>query len=145
MSTSNSFLETEYIEPTRPYSENELKFLRENLYKNLNIGTIKTFHSKCDHFYFVKKNSRKEKEIKEKNKTLDIGNCSICWKINKTPHNLQDRAYDLSDSYCRMFYNDNYKYSYQLLDLETIFYKWLYYDNRENKDNKHKNYDKDDK
>ena len=143
MPTSNSFLETEYIQPKRPYSENELKFLRENLYKNLNIGNIKTSHSKCKHFYFVKKNSRKEKEIKEKDKTIDIGNCSICWKINKTPRNLQDRAYDLSDSYCRMFYDDNYKYNYDLLDLETIFYKWLYCDDKDVSYNK--NYNKDDK
>ena len=143
MLSSKSVLETEYVPQKRPYSQNELKFLRENLYKSLNIGNIKTTHSKCCHFYFVKKNSRKEKEIKEINNTENIGNCSVCWKINKTPRNLRDRAHDLVDSYCRTFYDENYIYNYDLLDLETIFYKWLYLD----RDTKNKRYtdDTDDK
>ena len=135
-------METDYIPQKRPYSQNELKFLRENLYKSMNIGNIKTSHSKCYHFYFVKKNSRKEKEIKETNSNENIGNCSVCWKINKTPRNLRDRAYDLVDSYCRTFYDENYNYNYNLLDLETIFYKWLYFEG--NRDKKKYKEDKDD-
>lgn len=144
MLSSNSFLETPYVEQSRPYSQNELKFLRENLYKTLNIGTIKTGHSKCSHFYFVKKNSRKEKEIKETDRTENVGNCSVCWKINKTPNNLRNKAYDLVDAYCRTFYNDNENYNYNLLDLETIFYKWLYFESDRDKRYKKDNIDKKD-
>ena len=32
---NKSILESEYTGPSRPYSQNELKYLRENLYKNL--------------------------------------------------------------------------------------------------------------
>jgi hypothetical protein len=146
MLSSKSILETEYVPPKRPYSQNELKFLRENLYKSMNIGNIKTSHTKCYHFYFVKKNSRKEKEIKETNNNENIGNCSVCWKINKTPRNLRDRAYDLVDSYCRTFYDENYNYNYDLLDLETIFYKWLYFEgNRDKKKYKEDTDDADEK
>ena len=101
-----SILESKYVPQQRPYSENELKYLRENLYRKVNIGTIKAYHSKCQHFYFVKNNSRKEKEIKEKNTSENVGNCSVCWKINKTDKRLKKSAYELVDTYCEIFYND---------------------------------------
>jgi len=126
-----SVLESAYVKQQRPYSENELKYLRENLYKKINIGTIKAYHSKCQHFYFVKNNSRKEKEIKEKNNSENVGNCSVCWKINKTEKRLKNNAYDLVDSYCNGFYNNPENYNYNLLDLENGFYTWLYLENNE--------------
>lgn len=129
MSNFKSILDSEYIVPTRPYSQNELKYLEENLYKNIRLGDSKTFHSKCGHFYYVKENSRKEKEIKEKNITEDIGNCSVCWKLHKTPDYLKDKAYDMVESYCKSFYTYPEKLTYSLIDLEIVFYKWLYFEN----------------
>lgn len=121
-----SILESKYIQQQRPYSENELKYLRHNLYKKINIGNIRAYHSKCNHFYFVKNNSRKEKEIKEKNTSENVGNCSVCWKINKTEKRLKKNAYDLVNVYCDLFYDDSQHYNYNLLDLENSFYTWLY-------------------
>ena len=119
-----SILETEYIKPTRPYSYNELYDRQKKLYKYLKLSNIKAEHKKCKHFYFVKENGRKEKDIKEQN-SPDIGNCSCCWKLNKTPKYLKNKAYDIVDLYCNRFY-DNPEITYSLLDLETVFYKWLY-------------------
>ena len=37
---TSSVLEKDYIEPTRPYSQAELKFNREKLYKNLQEADV---------------------------------------------------------------------------------------------------------
>ena len=124
-----SILESEFIKPTRPYSQNELKFMRNGLYKNINLGNNRICHTKCNHFYYVKKNSRKEKELKEKNRNENIGNCSVCWKLSKTPKYLKDNANEMVRYYCKSFYDDNENYSYDLFDLENVFYRWLYQEN----------------
>lgn len=124
-----SILESEFIRPTRPYSQNELKFMRNSLYKNINLGNNRIYHTKCNHFYYVKKNSRKEKELKEKNRNENIGNCSVCWKLSKTPKHLKNNANDMVDYYCNSFYDENEYYSYSLFDLENVFYRWLYQEN----------------
>ena len=132
MSTTTSVLESEYIVPTRPYSQNELAYLRERLYRHVRLGNMKTQHNKCRHFYFAKENSRKEKEMTEKGTQVDVGNCSVCWKLHKTPRHLRSRAEGLTEAYTSTFHEDPKKYDYELLDLETIFYKWLYHDNYKN-------------
>lgn len=122
---SSSVLESEYVEPTRPYSLNELSYNRECLYKSLKIGKTRAHHQKCGHFYLVKENGRKEKEIIE-NGSVDTGYCSVCWKIGKTPRHLKLRARDLIDTYSHKFYKEPTYISYDLVDLETFYYKWLY-------------------
>ncbi len=124
-----SILESEFIRPTRPYSQNELKFMRNSLYKNINIGNNRIYHTKCGHFYYVKKNSRKEKELKEKNRNENIGNCSVCWKLSKTPKHLKNNANDMVEYYCNSFYEEKEYYNYSLFDLENVFYRWLYQEN----------------
>ena len=127
---ATSVLEIEYVYPTRPYSQNELKDMQEKLYHSLRLGTTRAVHKRCNHFYIVKENGRKEKEIQEQSDE-DVGNCSVCWKINKTPRHLKVQAKKLVTEYCNTFYNqqdDDYMY-YDRLDLETAFYKWLYTDN----------------
>jgi hypothetical protein len=138
MELPKSVLESEYIQQTRPYSQNELKYLRENLYRNLRLSDKLSRHSKCQHFYYVRENSRKEKEMIEKNRCENIGNCSVCWKLNKTPNYLIDKAEHLAELYCSRFYKEPEKYTYDLLDIETVFYKWLHYENDRYNDNKKK-------
>jgi hypothetical protein len=125
---SSSILEREYNDPIRPYSQNELHYNREKLFGGLRIGKVRANHNKCNHFYFVKENGRKEKEIKENNNE-DCGNCSVCWKLNKTPRHLTNKAKNLIDDYCNMFYELPKILSYDTTDLESVFYKWLYQDN----------------
>ena len=45
MELPKSVLESEYIQQTRPYSQNELKYLRENLYRNLRLSDKLSRHS----------------------------------------------------------------------------------------------------
>ena len=120
-----SILESEYVEPERPYSQNELKYNRERLYRSLRLGKIRAHHRRCDHFYFVRRNGRKEKEIEETG-SADTGNCSVCWKLGKTPNRLRSEATGLVEQYSRAFYEEPEYTTYGRLDLETIFYRWLY-------------------
>ncbi len=122
-----SSLETKYIKPTRPYSQDELKDNRDKLYKKYNISQIRSTHPKCKHFYNVKKNGRKYNLIIESN-TEDCGNCSVCWKLHRTPKYLKEAAYDLISEYERIFYNDPTYLSYDMIDLEKAYYKWLFED-----------------
>ena len=121
-----SILDSNYIEPTRPYSQNELSDMRAHLYRQLKLGKEKAYHHKCKHLYIVKENSKKEKEIKENSE--DIGNCSVCWKISKTPNNIRNKAYDLIKAYNSEFSSDPEFVNYNLYDLENIYYRWLYLD-----------------
>jgi len=121
-----SILVSDYIKPVRPYSTNELKDMQENFMKKLNLSNIRAFHKECGHFYYVKENGRKEKELTEN--LNNVGNCSCCWKLSKTPKDLIDKAEDLVQIYCNNFYEYPSIFTYDLIDLETSFYKWLYMD-----------------
>jgi hypothetical protein len=120
-----TILETEYVEQTRPYSLNELGYMREQLYKRIKLGKVRSIHEKCGHFYLVKKNGRREKEILEKNDN-DTGHCSVCWKFNKTPKHLRTKAKELICAYQEFFFKDPEYLTYNNVDLETTYYKWLY-------------------
>ena len=122
---SQSVLENQYVEPTRPYSLNELAYNRERMFKSLRIGKTKAQHNKCGHFYLVKENGRKEKEIIESG-SLDTGFCSVCWKVGKTPNYIKSRCLDLIDTYSRVFFVEPKYLTYDLVDLESLYYKWLY-------------------
>jgi hypothetical protein len=123
--TSYSVLELPYQAPKRPYSQNELKATRVKLYRELRLGKTRAEHKKCGHFYLVKENGRKEKDIIEQ-KNADCGNCSVCWKISKTPRDLKNSAQNLIKEYSDLFFDeDQVKLSYDSIDIETCFYKWL--------------------
>ena len=121
-----SILDSDYEEPNRPISSNELNDLQKKIYNDLKLSSIIALHDKCKHFYFVKKNGKKEKDIKEKNLH---GNCSVCWKLYKTPKSLKNKARDVIDCYSKLFSNEIVKYTYKYYDLENTFYNWLYIDN----------------
>jgi hypothetical protein len=118
-----NILETEYVEPTRPYSQNELRDMRRSLYRQLRLSNEKAYHQKCNHNYFVKQNGKKEKEMKESG---NVGNCSVCWKLSKTPNSIKHKAYELISIYCREFGKEPEIITYNLFDLENVYYRWLY-------------------
>ena len=120
-----SILEQEYVEPTRPFSQKELQYNRKKLFRSLRIGSTRANHKKCGHFYFVKENGRKEKEIKEAN-SEDVGNCSVCWKFNKTPKHLKILAHHIIDEYCKKCFDLPKYFTYEHIELERSFFKWLY-------------------
>ena len=115
------------VEPLRPYSQRELTFLREKLYNNLRLGKMKAVHEECHHFYYVRQNGRKEKDMIQNN-TNNVGNCSVCWKRNKTPASQQVQINDLINDYSNYLYNEPNYLTYDLVELEKDFYKWLYAD-----------------
>lgn len=133
--TSSSILNTTYVEQSRPYSQRELKYLHDKLYNELRLGTVYAYHKKCRHFYTTKINGRKEKEIQLKNDP-DVGNCSVCWKLIKTDKQEREKARYMVDSYHEMF---NYKVcpdklTYDMIDVENIYYRWLYMYNANDKE-----------
>jgi hypothetical protein len=119
-----NILESTYVYQTRPYSQNELKNIRLNLFQNLKIGNLMAHH-RCGHIYFVKQNGKKEKEMLEK-KSKNVGKCSVCWKISKTPVELRIKACNLADEYYNVFNQNTDFFSYRKVELENSFYKWLY-------------------
>jgi hypothetical protein len=122
--TTLSVLEVDYAEPQRPYSQLELSNMRQRLFRQLRLGKVKARHEKCGHHYLTKENGRKEKDITDQNSS-DCGNCSVCWKINKTPKNLKNKAQNLVYEYSKIFYEDPTYLTYEDVDLENAFYKWL--------------------
>lgn len=123
-----SILESNYVAPTRPYSQDELQYMRQKLYRSLRLSNIKANHKRSGHFYFVKQNGRKEKEIIETNNS-DVGNCSVSWKLNKTPDHLYQQARRLVECYEDTFREEPEYLSYSMVETERVFYKWLYEEN----------------
>jgi len=120
-----SILESEYVKPTRPYSQNELKDNRKKFFDRYNISDVFACHKKCGHFYRVKKNGKKYKYISE-TENSDTGNCSICWKLSKTPNYLKENAKDLIYLYEDRFKNDPDRLTYDNNDIEECYYRWIY-------------------
>ena len=120
-----STLESVYYHPTRPYSQNELNQMRVSLHTNIKLGKKMATHQRCGHIYLTKNNGRKEKEMNQQNSN-DVGKCSVCWKINKTPKNLQDKAKNLSQEYSNIFRHNPTYISHSNVDVESSYYNWLY-------------------
>ena len=111
------------FEEKRPYSANELTDQRNMLYLKYKLSDKIVSHSKCNHFYNVKLNSKKFIELSD-NKQV-TSNCSVCWKYNKTSENEKDFVYDLIQNYMYEFTNDA-KFDFYRCKLEFYFYNWLY-------------------
>ncbi len=126
MSATISVLETSYVEPKRPYSQMELNDKRNKLFADFRLGKTKAIHKKCKHFYYVKANGRKEKDILEQ-ADVDCGNCSVCWKLHRTPYELKDNAKNLIYEYQTLYQTEeeSMPLTYDMLDVENCFYKWL--------------------
>lgn len=117
-----SIFDNGYKSPTRPYSQIELSNIRTKILKTLNLSNNKVYHKECGHFYYVKKNSRKEYKIKTKG-IVDVGNCSICWKLRY--RNTQEENM-LVYTYCTDYFKDCEYLYYDRIYIEMVFYKWLY-------------------
>lgn len=120
-----TILLSEYVPPTRPYSKDELLDMRKKLYEDLKISDLTIIHKKCSHKYHVKTNGKKEQDIK--NNKINK-NCSVCWKLKQTQPQFKQLAFEMINAYMNNFYNENLItfYSYNLYDLENVFYTWLY-------------------
>ena len=126
LSKSDNVLLSKYVEPSRPYSKNELKEMENNLYKRFKLSDKFVSHTKCKHFYLVKENSQKDKDIIANNSNIDVGNCSVCWKVNNTTKDIRHLAKEMIYHYSNEFKNEPANLTYDLFDLENIYYQWLY-------------------
>jgi hypothetical protein len=126
---SKSVLEKDKSNIERPYSLKELETLHLDFLKKLHIGKTYAYHRDCDHSYLCRAGGKKEKEIIE-SQGKNSGNCSVCWKLRKTPQNLQNSASDLVYYYINCTRNSpscfNPPRTYFDFELETDFYTWLY-------------------
>lgn len=120
-----SVLEKDYKPPERPYSQKELAFMRYSNRRALRLGTVRAEHSKSGHFYLTKHNGRKAKQILETGNP-DTGNCSVTWKLKNTPKHLLGKAKDLVAFYEHHFHTEPSYLTYEMVEGETDFYKWLY-------------------
>ena len=130
-----SILETKYNNQERPMSQNELNELYKKNMNQLKVSTEMVYHKKSKYFYFVKKYGKKEKELlelKQQNDSdsdynCDIGNCSITWKLSKTPPHLHSLALEIVNSYMYFFKKDQDKrLTHYKVELAKVFYTWLY-------------------
>jgi len=121
-----SVLEKKYIDPERPYSSEELNDIRKKFIRYLRVGNVVIRHDSCGHSYLAKSNGRKEKEAIDSN-GQNLGSCSVCWKINRTPKNLRNNAQELVDIYMETpSCNFAPPVAFSYVDLEKDFYTWLY-------------------
>ena len=118
-----SVLESKYVPPKRPFSENELSDKRKSFFDALYLSDTVAEH-RCGHVYSVKKNSKKQKMILDSSDP-NSGNCSVCWNLRKTDPHLQDTASNLVNSFGDN-YHDGGKYTFAKFDTEKSYYKWLY-------------------
>ncbi len=116
-------LNGKYPPATRPYSQLELAEIRTTNLRRLSVGNQMACHD-CGHIYFAKENGKKEERIK--NGEDDIGQCSVCWKLKRTPPELRGRAQDLVDEYQYHFSDKPAKWSHYIVHIEQTYYRWLY-------------------
>ena len=123
---NTSVLEKTCSNEDRPYSRKEVELLHKNLLRKMRIGSVYVLHQECNHGYYCKAGGRKEKDVNESN-GQNIGNCSVCWKFNRTPKRLRNAAKDLINYYMdRSHESYNSPSAYFSVELETDFYTWLY-------------------
>lgn len=123
---SSSVLDKSCTDESRPYSHKELEVMHKSLLQRLRIGTVYITHPECNHGYYCKSGGKKEKEAQESN-GKNVGNCSVCWKFNRTPKRLKNTAKNLVECYMNRLLDDfKPPKSYFCYELEADFYTWLY-------------------
>jgi hypothetical protein len=128
ISKNESVLLEKYTSPERPYSQKELLAIQNRLYWNLGISKKQyVYHTKCQHQYLVKHGGHKSRQMNKENSNVDIGNCSVCWKLRQTnPKELYHKALDFIFMYNEEFTEDNPRLTFYKISVERIYYSWLY-------------------
>lgn len=124
-----SVLMSAWVPPTRPYSQKELHFLRDDVLRSFRLCDSSVFHDECGHSYFIKYNGVKHKALIE-SEGQNVGNCSVCWKLRQTPRELKYKAMDFVDLYREHFGDpETTTLDYFTLEVFRIYYTWLYAEN----------------
>jgi hypothetical protein len=118
-------LDRVYEEPTRPYATDELTDMRADMRQQIRLGEVLAIHSSCEHFYYTRTNSRKERAIMESG-SADSGACSVCYHLEKTPKEHKRSATELVDAYRNAFHEEPEEMTHGFVDIENCFYTWLF-------------------
>ena len=130
--SDNYILDSEYSEPTRPYSQQELEEMIENVKKKLKLSDVKLEYTRNNYIYYTKKYGKKEKQCLENQKNgieypnRNISGCSIEWQLRQTPEEYYHIAEDIIDAYMDYEHNPPEKISYFNVEIFRMFYSWLY-------------------
>lgn len=120
-----SILLTEWSNPDRPYSQRELQTLKQQFFKQNQLSQdLFVHHNECGHVYHVKDGGNKWRQLSQHPEDNDLGNCSVCWKLSKTPRELLEAADDFENIFRTNF--NNPRETYLNLQVLKIFYGWLY-------------------
>ena len=110
----------------RPISKYEINYRMNKNKTKLHLSNVYIKHETCGHCYLCKKFGKKYKEYNEyKENGTDIGNCSVCWKIQHTDFMLKQIAKDLAAEYYDDV-NNNEDLTHYKMELENFFHSWLY-------------------
>jgi hypothetical protein len=112
----------------RPYSQLELSKDRHNEFAKLNLSKTWITHSRCGHQYYVKMYGQKYKDSITNGTNIDIGNCSVCWKIRRTPRSMSNAAKYYIDTYIRIFdflQKNNDYLTFDDMQIEHVYNTWL--------------------
>ena len=107
----------------RPYSQDELKDIRERYIKKMKLSNKYLFYTDTHYMYRCKRFGKKEELIKHNNSNINIGQCSILHKLRETEDGLKP-YYNQLINYI-MWYDSRYVTIEYLLN-EHEFYSWLY-------------------
>ena len=67
----------------RPYSQDELKDIRERYIKKMKLSNKYLFYTDTHYFYRCKRFGKKEELIKYNKSNVNIGQCSILHKLQR--------------------------------------------------------------
>ena len=128
ISPENSVLHTVWEEPSRPYAQRELKDMERRLLRNMYLTNDMASHTSCGHRYYVKYGGVKYKQIHAEDSTgpVNVGNCSVCWKLRQTPNELIPLIEEFITLYEEDCENPEARRTFFAFEVARIFYTWLY-------------------
>ena len=106
----------------RPYSQKELKMIRERNIRYLYLSNVAIKHEYCGHIYKTRKDSKKEAEYNDNNLK---NNCSVCWKLKKMGR-LKHAASTVVKIFTEVWADEPTVLTYDDVDVEKVYYIWLY-------------------
>jgi len=120
----DSILCSDLAPPERPHGTLELQAMRAQLLKSrgLSIECVAA-HDECRHLYHIRENGQKFKQIAQNQ--YDVGNCSVCWKLSRTPVSLRESAEQLIVVFLENHFSEM-PYDFVQYQIEKVFYIWLY-------------------
>ena len=112
-----SILLSPYIPQKRPYSQKELFKMHIDILNEFKL--TEEFTNICEkHIYYKKESVSKNYKYSK--------SCLACKKLKQMKENEQRQVDTMINEYNEKFSTFPEKLTYDLIDLENVYYKWLY-------------------